>query len=82
MKQLKLLNYIRTIPRPFLKSLVLNVFVEAKKKKLHLLLDLFITLFKRHVVSESRNGVFLVLILRLNFYPFQCKFFFVCLNKK
>ena len=39
-------------------------------------LDLFITLFKKHVVSKSRKGVFLVLIFKLNFRPFQCDFEF------
>ena len=32
-------------------------------------LDLFNTLFKEYVVSESRNGVILVLIFKLNFRP-------------
>ena len=34
------------------------------------LLYLFNTLFKEHVVSESRKDVFLVLNFKLNFRPF------------
>ena len=41
------------------------------------LLDLFDSLFKEHVVLESRQGVFLVLIFKLNFRPFQCNLEFV-----
>ena len=44
-------------------------------------LDLFTTLFEKHVVSKSRQGVFLVLIFKLNFRPFQCSFDFF-LNKE
>ena len=43
-------------------------------------LDLFTTLFKKHVVSKSCKGVFLFLIFKLNFHPFQCNFDFF--NKK
>ena len=34
------------------------------------LLDLFNTLFKEHVIFESRKGVCLVLNVKLNFRPF------------
>ena len=34
-------------------------------------LDLFGHLFKEHVVLKTRKGVFLLLIFKLNFRPFQ-----------
>ena len=39
-------------------------------------LDLFITLFKKHVVSKSRKDAFLGLIFKLNFRPFEWNFDF------
>ena len=35
-------------------------------------LDLLDHLFKEHFVLKTRKGVFLVLIFKLNFRPFQC----------
>ena len=40
-----------------------------KFNELRVLLDLFNTLFKGYVVSDSRKGVFLVLNFKLNFRP-------------
>ena len=45
-------------------------------------LDLCITLFKKHVVSKSRKCVFLVLIFKLKFRPFQFNFEFFFNNDK
>ena len=42
----------------------------TKQKELRMFLDLFDNLFKEYVVLESRKGVFLVLIFRLNFRRF------------
>ena len=38
------------------------------------ILDLFNILFKEHVISESRKGVFLVLNFKLNYRPFLIQF--------
>ena len=42
----------------------------TKQKELCLHFDVFITLIKEHVISDSRKGVLLVHIFRLNFRPF------------
>ena len=60
-----------------MESLRLNKYLTTKQKEQMELLDLFDSLFKEHVVLESRQGVFLVLIFKLNFRPFQCNLEFV-----
>ena len=47
-----------------------------------MLLDLFSTLFKEHVLSKPRQGVFLALILKLDFRPIYINFGFFLINIK